>query len=176
MRKIISLTTTILSLALVAMFIPVDSEPQYNQAFAVQAEHIQTTSSEQSLQGLDVELSIPQTIYATKLTPVNIKITDKNSDSPISHVDWAISVKDPEGKIIHKTTTAHSHAGKMNFNVAFPMAGESTISLTASSIGPKMMGMDVPLKARTHTMVSGALKGFQTDPENNFGSRLLRII
>jgi len=62
MRKIISLTTAILSLALVAMFIPVDNEPQYRQAFGTQVEQIQTTSSEQSLQGLDVELSIPQTI------------------------------------------------------------------------------------------------------------------
>ncbi|MBT5201612.1 MAG: hypothetical protein HOK63_01710 [Thaumarchaeota archaeon] len=86
-------------------------------------------------------------------------------------VDWALSVKDPNGNLIWKTTTAHSHAGIMNFNVAFPMAGESIISLTANSIGPKMMGMDVPPKAFTHTMLSGALSGFETDPANNFGSR-----
>jgi len=54
---------------------------------------------------------------------------------------------------------------------AFPMAGENTISLTASSIGPKMMNMDVPPMARTHTIASGSLMTFEQDPENDFGSR-----
>ena len=35
----------------------------------------------------------------------------------------------------------------------------------------EMMGMDVPPKAATHTMLSGKLSGFATDPANNFGSR-----
>ncbi len=169
--KLMSITTVVLSLALVALFIPVDDAHDNHQAHAVQATNIENTLAMQALQGIDVELDVPPTIYATQLTPVKIKVSELNSGSPISHVDWAISVKDPNGNVIHKTTTAHSHAGIMNFNVAFPMAGESTISLTASSIGPKMMGMDVPAKARTHTLTSGTLKGFETDPENNFGSR-----
>ena len=164
-----SITTVVLSLALVALFIPSDNT-QYH-AFAAIADDIENQPAKQLLQGLGVELTVPSNVYATQLTPVNIKVSDVNSSSPISHVDWAISVKDPEGNIIWKTTTAHSHTGVMSFNVAFPMAGESTISLTASSIGPKMMGMDVPAKARTHTMISESLKGFESDPENNFGSR-----
>lgn len=118
-----------------------------------------------------MELVVPKVVYATEITPIQINIKDSESGAPISHVDWALSVKDPEGNIVWKTTTAHSHAGIMNFNVAFPMAGQSTISLTANSIGPKMMGMDVPPKAFTHTMLSGQLSGFETDPANNFGSR-----
>jgi len=166
-----SITTVVLSLALVALFIPADNTQQQHHAFAAIADNIENQPAKQLSQGLGVELTVPSNVYATQLTPVNIKVSDVNSSSPISHVDWAISVKDPEGNIIWKTTTAHSHTGVMSFNVAFPMAGESTISLSASSIGPKMMGMDVPAKARTHTMISESLKGFESDPENNFGSR-----
>ena len=168
-RKIFSITTAVLSLALVALFIPADNTQHH--AFAAIADDIKNQPAKQLSHGLGVELTVPPSVYATQLTPVNIKVSDVNSSSPISHVDWAISVKDPNGDIIYKTTTAHSHTGVMSFNVAFPMAGESTISLSASSIGPKMMGMDVPAKARTHTMISESLKGFESDPENNFGSR-----
>ena len=73
-----------------------------------QATNIENTLAMQALQGIDVELDVPPTIYATNLTLVKIKVSDVNSDSPISHVDWAISVKDPNGNVIHKTTTAHS--------------------------------------------------------------------
>ncbi|MCH6586237.1 MAG: hypothetical protein IH792_04330, partial [Thaumarchaeota archaeon] len=168
-QKLMSITTVVLSLALVALFIPSDNTQHH--AFAAIADDIENQPAKQLSQGLGVELTVPSNVYATQLTPVNIKVSDVNSSSPISHVDWAISVKDPNGDLIYKTTTAHSHTGVMSFNVAFPMAGESTISLSASSIGPKMMGMDVPAKARTHTMISESLKGFESDPENNFGSR-----
>ncbi len=165
-----SVTTVVLSLALVALFMPADDTQHH--AFALKAtDEIVNTSAKRSSQGLEVELTVPSTVYATQLTPVKIKVSDGNSESAVSHVDWAISVKDPKGNVIYKTTTAHSHTGLMNFNVAFPIAGDSTISLTASSIGPKMMGMDVPPKARTHTLLSGGLMGFESDPENNFGSR-----
>jgi len=162
--KLFSITTVVLSLSLVAMFIPIDNTPDKHLAFA-------QVSAMQISQDIDVELTVPPTIYATQLTPIKIKVSDANSGSPLSHVDWAISVKEPNGNLIYKTTTAHSHAGVMNFEVALPSAGENTVSLTASSIGPKMMGMDVPAKARTHTLISGTLKGFESDPENNFGSR-----
>jgi len=162
--KLFSITTVVLSLSLVAMFIPIDNAYDKHQAFA-QVDVMQIS------QDIDVELTVPPTIYATQLTPIKIKVSDANSGSAISHVDWAISVKEPNGNLIYKTTTAHSHAGVMNFEVALPTAGKNTISLTSSSIGPKMMGMDVPEKARTHTLISGTLKGFESDPENNFGSR-----
>jgi len=168
--KLFSITTVVLSLALVAMLIPIDNAHDKHYAFAALSEK-QNVPAMQISQDIDVELTVPPTIYATQLTPIKIKVSDANSGSPISHVDWAISVKEPNGNLIYKTTTAHSHAGVMNFEVALPSAGENTVSLTASSIGPKMMGMDVPTKARTHTLISGTLKGFESDPENNFGSR-----
>ena len=170
-RKIFSITTVVLSFAVLALFIPSDNTDHKHHAFAAIANVIENQPGKQLSQGIDVELTVPPNVYATQLTPVNIKVSDVKSGSPISHVDWAISVKDPNGNVIYKTTTAHSHIGVMSFKVAFPMAGESTISLSASSIGPKMMGMDVPAKARTHTVTSGSLKGFESDPENNFGSR-----
>jgi plastocyanin len=119
-----------------------------------------------------VDFEVPKTIHTNELTTIKMKITDQESGAPLSHVDWAIVVKDPFGNIIYKTTTAHSHAGQMDINVAFPTAGQNTISLTASSIGLKMMGMDVPGMARTHTVLSGDLmEGWKTDPDNDFGTR-----
>lgn len=122
--------------------------------------------------GVSVSFEAPRTIYVNELTNLKMKITDEESGAPLSHVDWAIVVRDPFGNTIYKTTTAHSHAGVMEINVAFPTAGENTVSLTSSSIGLKMMGMDVPGMARTHTVLSGDLmEGWKTDPDNDFGAR-----
>lgn len=171
MKKILSTSIAVLSLALVALFISSDNVQHDHNAFAVQTTQTQNKPLELTKDQLKVDLKVPPNVYAAQLTPVEIKVTDAKSGKPLSHVDWAISVKDPNGNVIYKTTTGHSHAGIMNFNVAFPIAGENTISLTSSSIGPKMMGMDVPAMARTHTMLSGDLMGFEKDPDNNFGSR-----
>ncbi|MDE1725263.1 MAG: cupredoxin domain-containing protein [Thaumarchaeota archaeon] len=96
---------------------------------------------------------------------------DTASGAKLSHVDWAITVKDPDGDIVYKTTTGHSHTGNMDFKVAIPEAGESMVYLTTSSIGNTMMGMEVEPQGRTHTMLSGSPKGFAKDPQNDFGSR-----
>lgn len=164
--------TSILSFALVAFFIVGEYAYDSQPVFAVAAGITENTPGFQTSQDVSLELVAPKTVYAMDNTPIQINVKDAKSGVPISHVDWALSVKDPLGNIVWKTTTAHSHVGVMNFNVAFPMAGEHTISLTANSIGPKMMGMDVPPKASTHTMLSGKLSGFETDPTNNFGSRV----
>ncbi len=169
MRKQLSITTSILSFALVAFFIVGEYTYEEQNAFANTT--IENIPGTQSTENITLDLVTPNTIHAMENTPIQINVSDSESGAPISHVDWALIVKDPKGNIIWKTTTAHSHAGKMNFNVAFPMAGVSTISLTANSIGPKMMGMDVPPKAFSHTMLSGKLSGFGEDPANNFGSR-----
>ncbi|MEO9309982.1 MAG: plastocyanin/azurin family copper-binding protein [Nitrososphaera sp.] len=121
---------------------------------------------------VQVDFEVPSTVYVNELTTLKMRITDKESGAPLSHVDWAIAVKDPFGNVVYKTTTAHSHAGQMDINVAFPIAGTNIVSLTASSIGFKMMGMDVPAMARTHTVLSGDIMGgWKTDPDNNFGTR-----
>lgn len=171
MRKKLSIITSIMSIALVAFFIAGDSAYDANSAYAVPTEITENKPGMQTNYKVTVELVAPKSVYAMDNTPIQINVKDSESGASISHVDWALTVKDPNGNVVWKTTTAHSHAGVMNFNVAFPMAGENIVSLTANSIGPKMMGMDVPPKAFTHTMISGKLSGFETDPANNFGSR-----
>ncbi|MDC8451440.1 MAG: plastocyanin/azurin family copper-binding protein [Candidatus Nitrosotalea sp.] len=122
--------------------------------------------------GVIVSLIAPPTVYANDLTTIQMKVVDEKSGAPLTHVDWAIVVRDPIGNLVYKTTTAHSHAGMMDFKYAFWMAGKNTISLTASSIGPKMMGMDVPAMAQTRTLVSGdPMMGWKKDPVSDFGSR-----
>lgn len=171
MRKKLSIITSIMSVALVAFFIAGDNAYDINTVYAVPSGIIENKPGMQTNDKVTVELVAPKSVYAMDNTPIQINVKDSESGASISHVDWALTVKDPNGNIVWKTTTAHSHAGVMNFNVAFPMAGENIVSLTANSIGPKMMGMDVPPKAFTHTMLSGKLSGFETDPANNFGSR-----
>ena len=166
-----SIATAMMSLTLIIFFMSGEDIQDSQQAFAAPTGVVENKPGLQKNDNLTVELVAPSVVYSMENTPIQINVKDSKSGAPISHVDWALSVKDPIGDIIWKTTTAHSHAGIMNFNVAFPMAGESIVSLTANSIGPKMMGMDVPPKAFTHTMLSGKLSGFKTDPANNFGSR-----
>lgn len=167
-----TIATAIMSLTLIVFFISGEEVQNPQNAFAAQTNgDVKNTPAKLAKDGIDIDLTVQPTIFATQITPVQIKVTDSQSGKPLSHVDWAISVKDPDGKVVYKTTTAHSHAGMMDFNVSFPMAGENTISLTASSIGPKMMNMDVPPMARTHTIASGSLMTFEKDPENDFGSR-----
>lgn len=162
-----------LSFALIVLLVPF--QPMHEQHIAL-AEKTNSAADNTPLSknanSIKVDFSVPTTVYASELTPIRMKITDENSGAPLSHIDWAIVVKDPTGNVLYKTTTAHSHAGEMDFNVAFPMAGESTVSLTTSSIGLKMMGMDVPGMARTHIILSGDLmNGWQKDPDNDFGTR-----
>ncbi len=177
MQKTMLLSVTVLSLALVATLMSFESEQNHHQVLAEKSDiEISNSPASKIIDNLKVEFSAPSKIHATELAPIKMKVTDEKTGDPLTHVDWAISVKDPKGNIIYKTTTAHSHVGIMNFDVAFPVAGESTVTLTASSIGPKMMGMDVPGMARTHTLVSGdPMMGWQTDPENNFGSRVFEF-
>jgi len=99
-RKIFSITTVVLSFALLALFIPADNADQKHHAFAAIANVIENQPGKQLSQGIDVKLTVPPNVYATQLTPVNIKVSDIKSGSPISHVDWAISVKDPNGDVI----------------------------------------------------------------------------
>lgn len=171
MKKQFSIAISLMSFALVAVFVVGEYVYETQPVFAAPSGVTENKPGFKTSENISLELVAPETVYAMDNTPIQIKVKDSDSNAAISHVDWALSVKDPNGKIVWKTTTAHSHVGVMNFNVAFPMAGEHTISLTANSIGPKMMGMDVPAKATTHTMLSGKLSGFTTDPANNFGSR-----
>jgi plastocyanin len=172
LQKLMLLSLAAASLMLVPLVVPFSD----NHNHQVLAEKGQTQSENKPLSNesnnVKVEFEAPDTVYVNDLVPVKMKVTDQNSGAPLTHVDWAIVVKDPNGNIIYKTTTAHSHVGMMDINVTFPTAGLSTVSLTISSIGPKMMGMDVPGMARTHIMVSGdPMNGWKTDQDNDFGTR-----
>jgi len=132
---------------------------------------MQNTPLSKSSDGITLSFAAQGTIHANDLASINMTVSDEKSGAKLSHVDWAIVVKDPDGNVIYKTTTGHTHVGIMNFKVAFQTAGENTVSLTTSSIGKTMMGMEVEPKGRTHTMLSGSPKGFATDPQNDFGAR-----
>ena len=121
--------------------------------------------------GIKISFAAQTTIHKSDLGEIRMNVTDEKSGARLSHVDWAIAVRDPQGNVFYKTTTAHSHVGMMEFQVAFPVAGENTVSLTTSSIGTTMMGLEVEPQGRTHTMLSGSPKGFKTDPFNDFGAR-----
>jgi plastocyanin len=121
--------------------------------------------------GIHVDFAAQPVIHTNELASINMQVKDDKSGAKLSHVDWAISVKDPNGNLVYKTTTGHSHVGNMDFKVAFPMVGESTVYLTLSSIGTTMGGLEPTPKGWTHTMLSGSPKGWAKDPQNNFGSR-----
>lgn len=121
--------------------------------------------------GIKLDFEAQPAIHMYDLAQIQMHVTDAKSSARLTHVDWAITVKDPEGNVVYKTTTVHSHVGVTNFKVAFPKAGQNTVSLTVSSIGKTMMGMEVEPQGRTHTMISGVPTGFKTDPENDFGAR-----
>lgn len=170
LQKLMLLSLAAVSLMLVPLMV---SSENHHHALAEKGSAIsENTPLSDNSDNINVEFNAPSVVYANDLVPIKMKVTDQKSGAPLTHVDWAIVVKDPNGNTIYKTTTAHSHVGMMDINVAFPTAGLSTVSLTTSSIGLKMMGMDVPGMARTHTMVSGdPMMGWETDPDNDFGTR-----
>ncbi|MBI1829534.1 MAG: cupredoxin domain-containing protein [Thaumarchaeota archaeon] len=125
--------------------------------------------------GVKVDFAAQSVIHTNELASIHIQVKDNKSGAKLSHVDWAITVKDPNGNLVYKTTTGHSHVGNMDFKVALSTAGENTVYLTTSSIGSTMMGLEVTPKGWTHTMLSGGPKGFAKDPQNDFGSRVFEF-
>lgn len=142
-----------------------------DQSNETQDSDTQNTPLSKTSGNVTVDFTATPVIQTNQLASIQMQIKDSASGVRLSHVDWAIAVKDPDGNLVYKTTTGHSHVGKMGFSVAFPTAGESTVYITVSSIGTTMGGLEPTPKGWTHTMISGSPKGFATDPQNNFGSR-----
>jgi len=117
------------------------------------------------------EFSVPQTIIAKKLVPINARVFDAALDVGLSHIDWAFSLTNSDGQIIHKSTTLHGHVGVMNFQVSFPESGTYTATYSTLSGGPLMLGMPNPEVGQTRSFVTEDLFRFEEDPKNNFGSR-----
>jgi len=120
---------------------------------------------------IGLEFSSPQTIMAKKLVPINARVYDTALDVGLSHVDWAFSLTNSEGQIIHKSTTLHAHFGVMNFKLSFPESGTYTATYSALSGGPFMLGMANPEVGQTRSVITEDLFRFEEDPKNNFGSR-----
>ncbi len=153
------------------MILGQDDSMNSDQSNGTHDDDTKNTPLSKTSDNVTVDFTADQIIQTNQLASIHMDVKDSSSGARLSHVDWAITVKDPNGNLIYKTTTGHSHVGKMDFKVAFQTAGENIVSLTTSSIGTQMMGLEVEPQGRTHTMLSGSPKGFAKDPANDFGAR-----
>jgi plastocyanin len=126
-----------------------------------------------TLDGINLSFEVePKVVHASDLVTAKMTITDEESGKVATHVDWSITVKTPSGKEVYKSSTLHSHVGIMDISYAFLEPGKNTVSVQVASLGPKMMGMDVPAMAQTRVLKSGdPMMGWQTDPNLFFGTR-----
>jgi len=165
------ITTLVLS-----QTIPSLSQMQHTTPGASQDTNMLVSITEPQKVDLDgVMLSFevtPKEVHAGSLVNINMKITHTASGAPISHVDWAIIIKDPSGKEVYRTSTAHSHMGIHNYNYTFMNPGRNIVHVEVASLGPKMMGMDVPKEAQTRIFKSGdMMKSPEVDENFFFGTR-----
>lgn len=108
-------------------------------------------------------------------TVLNMKVMDKDTKLPLTHVDWLISIKDENNKL-YESSTLHSHVGVNNFEYALDK-GTYNILTQVASLGPKMMGMDVPGMAQTRMLESGdPMEGWKTDPNKFFGFKDVNFV
>jgi plastocyanin len=156
-----------------SMLLPASINSHVQNAFAVDESEIQTMDinfNEQTIADLDdvtVEIQ-PIQNKETGLTSLNMKVMDKDTKLPLTHVDWLISIKDQNNKL-YESSTLHSHVGVNNFEYALDK-GTYNILTQVASLGPKMMGMDVPGMAQTRMLESGdPMEGWKTDPNKFFG-------
>src|SRR5574337_386338 len=127
-RNLILVTSLIAAIALAAIILPLEFVPQNNkiqahaqtQASTISADNPPTSPPHdmtKMMAGQDSSMDSDQT---NKLASIQMHVKNSQSGAKLSHVDWAITVKDPDGNIVYKTTTGHSHTGNMGFNVVFP--------------------------------------------------------
>ena len=167
--RFVGISTAILSITLMALFVQPSFETSQN-AFA-ENDSVKIISQIQTQDSISLEFSVPESISAGKLVPINARVVDSDKNANLSHTDWSYAIIGPDGQIIHRTTTLHGHFGIMNFKDSFPEAGTYTIKYTVLSSGPFMLGAPVPELGQTRAVVSGDLLKFDEDPKNNFGTR-----
>ena len=171
--RFMGMTTTILSVTLMVLFVQPSTDFSQD-VFAEKkdtANDVKMTTEIKRQDNVGLEFSVPETIVAGKLVPINARVHDLNQNANLSHTDWSYSVIDPNGDILHRSTTLHGHFGVMNLKDSFPEAGVYTVKYTISSSGPFMLGNPVPELGQTRSVISGDLLKFEEDPKNNFGSR-----
>jgi len=171
--RFMGISTTILSIALMALFVQpsIDFTQDVFAEPNMKKDSVKLTSQIQTQDNISIEFSVPETIMAGTLVPVNARVLDSERNANLSHTDWSYAIIGPNGEIVHRTTTLHGHFGIMNFKDSFPEAGTYTIKYTVLSSGPFMLGAPVPELGQTRAVVSGDLLKFNEDPTNNFGSR-----
>lgn len=127
---------------------------------------------EEMLDGVGLSFAVgPEEPQVSDLTTMTMNVTDE-SGIPVTHVDWLIKIISPSGEEVFKSSTQHSHVGKMQLGYAFQEAGENTVSVQVASLGPQMLGMDVPEMAKTRIFQSGdMMKSPEVDPTFFFGTR-----
>jgi plastocyanin len=125
------------------------------------------------LDGVTLSFDVqPTEVHAFSKATINMKVADTESGSPLSHVDWVIVIKDSDGNDVYKTSTSHSHVGMNNFSYTFLKPGQNTVHVEVASLGPTMMGMDVPAEAQTRVFASGdPMMSPEVDPNFFFGTR-----
>jgi hypothetical protein len=107
--------------------------------------------------------------FEPELTTITMKISDEKTGFLLTHVDWVIKVNTPE---VFKSSTMHSHLGTNELNYKFLEPGKNTVSVLVASLGPKMLGMDVPPSGHTRVFKSGdPMTGWTTDQTYFFGAR-----
>ncbi len=136
--------------------------------------HNENSSNEQSLtRNLDgVQILVdPVTSNSNGIITLPMKITNEEG-IPLTHVDWLIKIADPQGNDIFKSSTIHTHVGTEQLSFMPTIAGTYGVSVQVASLGPKMMGMDVPEMAQTRIFNSNdPMMGWQSDPNLFFGVR-----
>lgn len=132
-----------------------------------------TEPQEVDLDGVTLSFEAsPDEVHAIGLTDLNFKIMHTESGAPLSHVDWVVSIRDPSGNEVYKTQTSHSHMGMESFSYAFMEPGENTIHIEVASLGPMMMGMEVPKEGQTRIFASGdPMMSPEVDETFFFGAR-----
>jgi plastocyanin len=106
------------------------------------------------------------------LTEITMKISDEKTGFPLTHVDWVIKIRSPEGREVLKSSTVHSHLGTNEFSYSFLEPGRNTVSVMVASNGPKLLGVDYPPIGHTRVFKSGdPMNSWKTDQTYFFGTR-----
>ncbi len=126
-----------------------------------------------TLDGINLSFEVqPSEVHASDLTTIKMMITDAASGAPLSHTDWTVVITTPSGKDVYRVSTQHAHMGIMQLSYSFTESGKNTVHVQAASLGPKMMGMDVPQMALTRIFKSGdMMKSPAVDQTDFFGTR-----
>ena len=108
-----------------------------------------------------------------ELTTMTMKISDEKTGFPLTHVDWVIKIGSlPGGKEVFKSSTMHSHLGINKLTINFFNLGKILFLYLVASLGPKMLGMDIPPSGHTRIFKSGdPMTGWMTNQTYFFGAR-----